>query len=338
MIVLRLNSETFPETELERSQFAATNIDVVRQESLGSKTPNELLARVDGLVVISAKVPFEVIETMKRCRVIARYGNGTDNVDVPAATRRGIVVTNVPGFCFSEVADHTMALVLAAARKLLLMDRHTRAGYWQARVHEKVQRIAGKRLGLIGFGNIAQEVARRASAFGFRIAACDPRLDHRLAQELQVEAIQLPTLLETSDFISLHVPLTNETFHMIGEPQLRQMKSNAILINTARGGLIDEGALVHALTEQWIAGAGLDVYESLPMFDLNPNRTDNALFHLNNVVLTPHSAACSEESLEQLMADGAREAVAVLSGRAPSHWVNPTVIPRFPLQASASEK
>ncbi len=264
--------------------------------------------------------------------MIVRYGSGTDNVDVQRATGRGIVVANVPGFCLSEVADHTMALLLAAARKLLLMDRYTRTGRWQARSEEEVRRVAGKTLGLVGFGSIAQQVARRAGAFDLRVVAYDPYLDRGRAQSLGVLQVGLEELLEESDFVSLHVPLSSQTSHMIGETQLRQMKAGSILINTARGGLVDEAALVRALSEGWIAGAGIDVYENLPMFELHPAFIRHPLFDLENVVLTPHSAGSSIEALEQLKLDGAREAVTVLSGRLPQHWVNPSVIPRVPLQ------
>jgi D-3-phosphoglycerate dehydrogenase len=242
------------------------------------------------------------------------------------------VVANVPDFCLSEVADHTMALLLSTARKLILMDRYTRTGHWQARVEEKVRRIAGKTLGLIGFGSIAQEVARRAMAFDLRVIAYDPYLDRERARTMGVREVELEDLLEQSDFVSVHVPLSEQTEHMIGEKQLRRMKVEAILINTARGGVVDEGALVRALSEGWIAGAGIDVYENLPMFDLDPVYSRHPLFDLDNVVLTPHSAGTSVEALEQLMLDGAREAIKVLSGRPPQNWVNPAVVPRVPLQ------
>ncbi len=329
MLALRLNSETFPITLTERQKFQDAKVEISCAETLHEGT-NTLLPGIDALLVVSAKVRREAIEAMERCRVIARYGSGTDNIDIESATQRGIVVANVPDFCLSEVADHSMALLLAVARKIVPMNRHTRSGEWQARATEEVHRIAGKTLGLVGFGAIAQQVARRAGSFDLRVVAFDPALDRARAKALGVEPVQLDELLRSADFISLHAPLTERTRHMIGESQLKQMKAGGILINTGRGGLVDEDALVRALSQKRIAGAGIDVYESLPMFDAHPEFVHHPLFDLENVVLTPHSAGSSVESLEQLMSEGAEQAIAVLTGRAPRYFVNPAVKPRFP--------
>jgi D-3-phosphoglycerate dehydrogenase len=329
MLALRLNFETFPITLTERQKFQRAKVELSCAETLHEEA-NGLLSEIDALLVVSAKVRQDMIQAMERCRVIARYGSGTDNIDVESATQRGIVVTNVPDFCLSEVADHTMALLLAVARKIVRMDRHTRSGEWQARGTEEVHRIGGKTLGLVGFGAIAQQVARRAGSFDLRVMAFDPALDRERANALGVEAVELDELLRSADFISLHAPLTERTRHMIGESQLQQMKPGSILINTGRGGLVDEDALVRALSQKRIAGAGIDVYESLPMFEARPEFVHHPLFDLDNVVLTPHSAGSSVESLEQLMSEGAEQAIAVLTGRAPRNFVNPTVKPRFP--------
>jgi D-3-phosphoglycerate dehydrogenase / 2-oxoglutarate reductase len=162
------------------------------------------------------------------------------------------------------------------------------------------------------------------------VVAFDPALNRDRANALDVEPVELDELLRSADFISLHAPLTERTRHMIGESQLKQMKAGSILINTGRGGLVDEDALVRALSQKRIAGAGIDVYESLPMFDAHPEFVHHPLFDLENVVLTPHSAGSSVESLEQLMSEGAEQAIAVLTGRAPRYFVNPAVKPRFP--------
>jgi D-3-phosphoglycerate dehydrogenase len=233
------------------------------------------------------------------------------------------------------MADHVMALLLAMARKLLTMDRATRAGRWQARVEEKTRRISGLRLGLVGFGRIAEAVAERARAFELDVVTYDPLLRLEAAKRLNVRPLRFDELLQTSDFISLHVPLSAATRHLISEPELRRMKRNAILINTARGAVVNEATLVRALQETWIAGAALDLYENLAMFDQSPNVSDHPLFHLQNVLLTPHAGACSEESLDYLMSHGALQAVSVLEGEWPSNPVNPEVTPRFPLRRSA---
>lgn len=326
---LRLNAETFPATPAETQAFTSAGVNVASAESIDSELARELLPFIDALLVVSAKIGREVIDELKQCAVIVRYGSGTDNVDAEYATEKGIIVANVPDFCLSEVADHTMTLILAVARKLLRMDRNTRQGYWRSRSTENVRRISGKTLGLVGFGAIAQHVARRASAFDMKIIAHDPLIDHSRAQSLDVRAVGLKELLEQGDFVSLHAPLNRHTHHMIGEAELRMMKPDSVLVNTARGGLVEEEALVRALTEGWISAAGIDVYENLPMFDANPAYVHHPLFDLDNVILTPHSAGTSVESLEQLMLCGAREAIAVLSGQAPHNWVNRKVIPKF---------
>ena len=331
---LRLNAETFPATPAEATAFSAADVTVTSAESIDSELVRGILRSIDALLVVSAKVGRDVIDQLDRCQVIVRYGSGTDNVDVERATERGIVVANVPDFCLSEVADHTMTLLLAAARKLIVMDRHTRQGHWQARAQETVRRISGKTMGLVGFGRIAQEVARRASAFEMKVIAYDPFIDLVRAQSLGVGVVELGNLLQQADFVSLHTPLNRQTLHMIGEAELKKMKPESILVNTSRGGLVDEVALVRALKERWISAAGIDVYESLPMFDSDPIYVHHPLFGLDNVILTPHSAGTSLESLEQLMLSGAREAIAVLYGRAPHNWVNPNMTPRVPLDVS----
>jgi D-3-phosphoglycerate dehydrogenase len=327
MKVLRLNAQTFPITTPESDAFAGAGITVLSTEQIDSDIAQAALPIIDGLLVVSAKVTRASIDRMGNCRIIVRYGSGTDNVDVERASERGILVANVPDFCLSEVADHTMALLLACARKLRLMDRYAREGRWRARTEVEVHRIAGKVLGLVGFGSIAQQVARRACSFDLAVIAFDPFIDPKRAQERAVTLVPFGELLEKSDFVSLHVPLSSETHHMIGEAEIAAMKRDAILVNTGRGGLVDEGALVKALQQHRIAAAGIDVFESLPMFDLNPAYTHHPFFDLDNVILTPHTAGISVESMQQLMLDGAREAIAVLNGSPPQHSVNRSTTP-----------
>lgn len=333
MVLLRLNAHSFPCTTEENAIFGLLDLKVIAQENLDPSTSAALLSSIDGLSVVSAKVPDDTIAKLERCRVIARYGIGVDNVDVAAATRQGIVVTNVPDFCLSEVAEHTMALLLGIARKVRVMDKATRSGAWQARVNEPVRRISGRTLGLVGFGNIARQVASRARAFELKLITCDPLFPEGMEAAPEVHSVSFNQLLEQSDFVSLHVPLTPGTYHMIGESELQRMKRDSMLINTARGALIDEVALGQALSKGWITGAALDVYEGLSMFDASDSVPDHPLLKLDNVLLSPHSAACSEESLKLLMRDGAYQACSVLAGKWPSHCVNPDVIPRVGLTA-----
>ncbi len=328
MKTLRLNSATYPMTPEEKGIYEQAGVEVICRELVEAPAETALLASIDALGVVAAKVNADMISRLAKCMVIGRYGTGTDNVDTAAATVQGIVVTIVPDFCLSEMADHTMALLLGLARKLLVMDRNTRTGEWQARVRQPVRRVAGKTLGLIGFGRIGQEVAKRAAAFDLHTVVFDPFLDHSAAERLHASFLPLAKLLAVSDFVSLHLPLTPATFHLIGEAELRMMKPSGFLINTARGAVVDENALVKALRESWIAGAGLDVFEGLAMFDPNPTVPDHPLFKMDNVILTPHSGGCSVESLEQLCHEGGQQVVSVLKGIWPAHCVNPEVVPR----------
>lgn len=209
-----------------------------------------------------------MIERLSRCRVIARLGAGTDKIDVAEATRRGIVVTNVPDFCLNEQAEHTLALLLAFARRLPFMMEAMRTHSWSARHHPGVHRLAGQTLGLIGFGTSARAVAQRAAAFSLRLLAWvrDPTKYRDIAKSLQVELVSLDHLLSKSDFVSIHLPLCEETHHLLSRERLIQMKPTAVLINTARGAIVDEAALVTLLQRREIAGAALDVFEGIDVF------------------------------------------------------------------------
>ncbi len=311
--VIRLNATTFPLSSEERKVYNLAGFELVEVE-FAALNLFDRYADTVALCIVSAKINEEMIDHLPNLRVISRFGSGTDNIDSAAAVRRGIRITNIPEFCLSEVADHTMALLLASARKLLAMDRATRGGQWLARVQEPMHRIAGRKLGLIGFGRIAQEVARRALPFGLRVAAYDPQLNQAVAEAIGVQAMELDELLATSHFVSLHVPLTSTTHHLLGAAQFALMRPDAILINTARGAVVDESALIAALRERRIGGAALDVYEGLDMFSGAPGATEHPLFDLPNVLLSPHAAACSEESLSFLMRQGAQNAVDAILG------------------------
>jgi D-3-phosphoglycerate dehydrogenase len=321
--IARLNARTYPLTQDERLQYAAIQAEVSEMEDLTVTDP--AFREADAVVLVAAKLRREAIEALEHCRVIARYGTGVDNVDIDAATARGILVTNYPDFCITDMAEHTMALLLAASRQILAMDAATRAGQWDARTRIPVHRISGRRLGLVGFGRIAQAVAVRAALFGMSIRYHDPFL---AGQNLPMPAaaVSFDELLETSDFLSLHVPLTEGTRHMMSEAQFLKMKPTAILINTARGAIVDEKALVRALEQGWIAGAGLDVFEELNMFSLPAAPPAHPLLSMKNVILTPHSGGCSAESLEELMREGARQLVDLLRGEPPRNVVNPEVL------------
>ena len=331
---VRLNATTYPVEDAERAELTRAGAEFVEIEGQES---HEILAAAkdcDALLVVSSRVPGSVIERLSRCRVIARLGAGTDKIDVAEATRRGIVVTNVPDFCLNEQAEHTLALLLAFARRLPFMMEAMRTHSWSARHHPGVHRLAGQTLGLIGFGTSARAVAQRAAAFSLRLLAWvrDPTKYRDIAKSLQVELVSLDHLLSKSDFVSIHLPLCEETHHLLSRERLIQMKPTAVLINTARGAIVDEAALVTLLQRREIAGAALDVFEGIDVFAMPGTPAAHPLLNLDNVILTPHCAGSSVESSRESKVRGARNAADVLLGIRPQSIVNPAVVPRFSLQ------
>jgi D-3-phosphoglycerate dehydrogenase len=279
----------------------------------------EAAAEADALLVQYAPISRRVIDSLKKCRVIGRYGIGVDMIDVDAATQRGIPVVNVPDYCVEEVSDHTLALMLAACRKILLLHSSIAEGRWDFSVAAPLLRIGDLTVGLVALGKIARRVAEKLRGFGCSIIAHDPYADRRAALALGVELADLQTLLKRSDIISIHAPLTDETLHLFDREAFRRMKSSAWIVNTSRGGLIDESALVQALDRGSIAGAALDVLETEPI------SKDNPLIGRDNVVLTPHSAFYSAASLLDLQILTARGVAQVLRGERPDYQVNRTV-------------
>lgn len=332
--VVRLNAVTYPVDDVERIELARAGAELVEIEG---QEPQEILAAAadcDALLVVSSRVPGSVIERLSRCRAIARLGAGTDKIDVAEATRQGIVVTNVPDFCLNEQAEHTLALLLAFARRLPFMMEAMRTHDWSARHHPGVHRIAGQTLGLIGFGASAQAVAKRAAAFGLRLMAWarQPSKYQEIATQHGAELVSLERLLSESDFVSIHLPLCDETKHLLSAERLVRMKPTAVLINTSRGAIIDEAALVQLLQQRKIAGAALDVFEGIDVFALPGTPASHPLLELDNVLLTPHTAGSSVESSRESKIRGARSAAEVLLGIQPQHVVNagcPAEIPAF---------
>jgi D-3-phosphoglycerate dehydrogenase len=307
----------FPSLHIEQEVLGAIGADLVALQVTSEEEIVEVAEDADALLVCYAAVTRRVVEGLRRCRIIARYGIGVDNVAVDAAAERGIVVTNVPDYCIEEVSDHALALLLACARRVVYLDRKVRRGRWEAKDAVPIFRLRGQVLGLVGFGKIPRNLAGKAKALGLEVIAYDPYVDAADMQAKGVEKVELETLLRRADFVSIHTPLTAETRGLIGEVQLRMMKPTAYLINTARGPIVMESALVRALQERWIAGAALDVLEVEP-----PSR-DHPLFALDNVVLTPHVGFYSEESLRELQRKAAEEVARVLTGQPPRYPVTP---------------
>lgn len=328
---IRLNAMTYPVDPCEQQELARAGAELICVER--PEDDLEAITGCDALLVVSAYVQAPLIDQLKNCRTIARLGAGTDRIDIPAATSRGIIVSNVPDFCLNEQADHTLALLLAFARRLPYMQSAMRQGNWTARGNPDVHRIAGQTLGLIGFGKSAQAVAHRAAAFGLKLLgwARNPAKHQQVAAADGVELVSLEQLLQESDFVSIHLPLTDETRHFLSAKRLRLLKPNAVVINTSRGAVIDEAALIEILRQRRIGGAALDVFETIDVFARPGPPPVHPLLELDNVIATPHCAGSSVESTYESKLRGARHAADVLLGRWPPHVVNPEVTPRWSL-------
>jgi D-3-phosphoglycerate dehydrogenase len=286
-------------------------------------TPDAILrlARdADAILVTYAKITGDMIRQLAKCRVISRFGIGVDNVDIPEATKKGIVVTKVPDYCIDEVSDHTMALLLAIVRKIPFINAQVHGGLWKMPNVVPIHRLRGSVLGLVGFGRIPQLVAPKAQAFGMMVIACDPYVGRDIFARAGVESVDFPTLLRRSDYVSVHSPLVPETRNLFNAEAFRHMKGTAYLVNTARGPIVDEEALAAALDAGQIAGAALDVMAQ------EPPPSDSPLFGRSNVIVTPHTSFYSEESLIELQTKAAQEVASVLTGKAPRNPVNPEVL------------
>jgi len=305
---------SFPSLEPERDVLERIGAEV----AVASDDAEALaLAReADALLTDYFPVAADVVAELRRCRVVCQYGVGLDGIDIDAATAAGILVTHTPAYCVDELADHALALLLAVARKVTLYDRSVREGAWDYNVGPPMRSLRGRTLGLVGFGRTARALAERVAPLGLRALAHDPLVAAETIAAAGAEPATLARVLAESHIVSLHVPLTSETRGLLGAAELAAMKPGSIVVNTARGGLVDERALAAALREGRLAGAGLDVLATEP-----PAR-DNPLLALENVVLTPHAAFLSVESLMRVQRQAAEEVARVLTGERPRHAVN----------------
>jgi len=284
----------------------------------------EKARNVDALVtLLSDKIDAEVFDAAPSLKIIAQMAVGYDNIDVEEATRRGIYVTNTPGVLTETTADFTWALMMAVARRVVEADRYVREGKWKVGWHPSMllgRDVYGATLGIVGAGRIGTAVARRAKCFNMKILYYDVVPNPQLEKETGAKFVDLDTLLKESDFISIHVPLTKETYHLINAEKLKLVKKTAYLINTARGPIVDEKALYEALKEGRLAGAALDVFEQ------EPTPIDNPLLKLDNVVVAPHIASASYETRSRMAEMVAENLVAFFEGRVPPNLVNPDVV------------
>lgn len=275
----------------------------------------EIAREADGLMVTFANISKEIIQGLERCKVIGRYGIGVDNIDLDAATEAGIQVCYVPDYCQDEVSDHAMTLLVSLARKITYSNSLVQQGRWDAKAVAPMYRLRGRTLGLVGLGQIPQSVVPKAQAFGLNVIASDPFVPEEVARNFDVELVDFDSLLERSDYISVHAPLTDKTHHLFSKDAFQKMKPEALLINTARGPLVDDQALADALDDGQIGGAALDVLPIEPP-------VDSPLLNRDNVIITPHTAFYSVEALVDLQTKAAEDVVSVLNGQTPRYPIN----------------
>jgi D-3-phosphoglycerate dehydrogenase / 2-oxoglutarate reductase len=317
LLVLKTDPDVIKVGDVERALLAEVGARLVERPCPAEA---DLIAHgrdAAGILTLDEPLSAEVIAALHRCRVIARFGIGVDKVDVAAATAAGIVVTNVPDYCVDEASDHALALLLAVERRIVALDAAVREGVWDtAAVAGRVRRLRGRRLGVVGFGRIGRRFAEKAGALGLEVCVHDPFVPPETIRASGALPLGLDELLATSDVVSLHVPLSSETRELLDAERILAMREGAVLVNTSRGGLVDEAALVGALAAGRLGGAGLDVFEQEP-----PSR-DHPLLSLPTVVVTSHSSHYSLESEAEVRERAFRNVASVLAGRAPLSAVN----------------
>jgi D-3-phosphoglycerate dehydrogenase len=318
-LLVAVADSVFPNLDPARAVLSKIGGELRLAEGPTPESILQVARHADAVLVTYAKISADMIRQLTRCRIIARFGIGVDNVDIAAATDAGIVVTRVPDYCIDEVSDHTLALLLALVRKIPFANSHTHAGRWKMSAVVPIHRLRGRVLGLVGFGRIPQLVAPKAKAFGLEVVTYDPYVQKEITTAAGVDRVEFGELLKVSDYVSVHAPLMPETQGLFNAEAFRKMKPSAYLINTARGAIVDEAALAHALDAGQLAGAALDVLSQEPP-------AASPLLGRDNVILTPHMSFYSVESLIELQTKAAEEVARVLTGQAPRNPVNPEAL------------
>lgn len=316
--VIAVTDSVFPSLDPALSVLSRLSPQMRYAKSAATDDILAVARDADAVLVTYAKLGGDLLRQLKRCRAIGRFGLGVDNIDLAAAAEMGITVTYVPDYCVREVSDHAMALLLALARKVTLSNSLVQSGRWEMPAVVPIHRLSERVLGLIGFGNIPRALAPKAQAFGMRVVAHDPYVSPDVLIASNVEGVSFDRLLEISDFVSVHAPSTPATRGLLGTRAFAKMKPTALLINTARGPLVDEQALIAALDAGRVAGAALDVLATEP-----PAR-ESPLLGRDNVILTPHIAFYSVEALNELLTKCAADVARVLSGEPPVYPVKMT--------------
>jgi D-3-phosphoglycerate dehydrogenase / 2-oxoglutarate reductase len=313
--LIAVTDSPFPSLDPAKAALARVDPELRMAKSASAEDILAAARDADAILVTYAKLPGELLRQLTRCKAIGRFGLGVDNIDIPAAAALGISVTYVPDYCMQEVSDHAMALLLATARKVPLSNKLVQSGRWEVPPIVPIHRLSGRVLGLVGFGNIPRALAPKARAFGLRVVTHDPYVSPDVLSAAGVAGVSFDRLLEMSDFVSIHAPLMPATRGLFNADVFHKMKKGAVLINTARGPLVDEAALIAALDTGQLGGAALDVVTTEPL------TKDSKLLGRDNVILTPHTAFYSVEALEELQTKCAADVARVLSGEQPVYPV-----------------
>ncbi|GGC83774.1 dehydrogenase [Thalassobacillus devorans] len=294
--------------EEEVFEEAGVTINFVKAQCKTEEEVIEHAKDADAILNQYAPVSRRVIESLEKCKIISRYGVGVNTIDIEAAKKKDIVVANVPDYGMEEVSNHALALILSWARKVTLLNNEVKKGNWDFKLGVPIHRFDNQTVGVLGFGRIPRCLMDKVKPLGFKLAAYDPFVPAEEMEKAGVRKMELEEIIEKADYISIHVPLIKDTFHLINKERLNKMKPNAVIINTARGPIVDEAALAEALAEGTIAGAALDVTEEEPISLSSP------LLGMDNVLITPHSAWYSEEAMVELRRKAALNIVQVLTG------------------------
>jgi D-3-phosphoglycerate dehydrogenase / 2-oxoglutarate reductase len=314
-VLIAVTDSPFPSLEPAKAALERIDPELRMAKSASAEDILAVARDADAILVAYAKLNGDLLRQLRKCRAIGRFGIGVDNIDIAAARELGITVTYVPDYCMHEVSDHAMALLLALCRKIVQSNALVQAGRWEIAPVVPIHRLAGRVLGLVGFGNIPRTLAPKAKAFGLRVVAHDPYVSPQVLSAAEVEGMSLDRLLEISDIVSIHAPLMPATRGLFNAEVLQKMKKGALLINTARGPLVDEAALVAALDAGHLGGAALDVVT------VEPLPKESKLVGRDNVILTPHTAFYSVEALNELQTKCAADVARVLSGEPPVYPV-----------------
>jgi D-3-phosphoglycerate dehydrogenase len=315
--LIAVTDSPFPSLDPAKAALARIDPELRVAKSASADDVLAVARDADAILVTYAKLPGDLLHQLRRCKAIGRFGLGVDNIDIAAAAELGITVTYVPDYCMQEVSDHAMALLLALARKIPFSNQLVQAGRWEVPPVVPIHRLRGRVLGLVGFGNIPRALVPKAKAFGLRVVASDPFAAPEAFARVGVEQVGFDELLRMSDFVSVHAPLAPATRGMFNAAAFAKIKRGAVLINTARGPLVDEDALIAALDSGQLTAAALDVVT------VEPLTRQSRLLGRDNLILTPHTGFYSVEALEELQSKCATDVARVLSGEKPVYPVKP---------------